>query len=202
MLTARVTVLQEHQRQMDDALVAYDEALANEDASQLSDGLLRVIQPATTDADLALSPTGDRKKLNGGTPHFSDVSYLIPSLPLRTCCLHFFHKTSLQDGAFHSDPFSSLNGPATRAFSSSSNGDPFDDGDFFARGSKSQPASDPFGAKDPFASAFGASPAKPTNDPFAAAFGQPKIEPFDAFGSSKTVRLLEDAKKMLMKMLC
>jgi hypothetical protein len=82
MLTARVTVLQEHQRQMDDALVAYDEALANEDASQLSDGLLRVIQPATTDADLALSPTGDRKKLNGGTPHFGDVSYLISSLPL------------------------------------------------------------------------------------------------------------------------
>jgi len=75
---------------------------------------------------------------------------------------------------------------------------------------------DPFGAKDPFASAF-AAPAKPTvrvsinvckifesllvceklteftlfwisqNDPFASAFGQTKSEPFDAFGRSKSV---------------
>ena len=65
---------------------------------------------------------------------------------------------STQDGTFGSDPFSSLNGP-NRGFSGSSNGDPFkDSGEFF-----NKPASsvDPFGTKDPFASAFGA-PAKPT----------------------------------------
>lgn len=93
-----------------------------------------------------------------------------------------------QDGAFRSDPFSSLNtGPAAAGpFSTtSSNGGPFDETDLFARGTRSASA-DAFGAKDPFGSAFGGA-AKPSNDPFASAFGQPKSEPFDAFGSSKTV---------------
>ena len=63
----------------------------------------------------------------------------------------------MQNGAFGSDPFSSQNG-STRGFSS--NGDPFKDSDFFSK--TSQPSSaDPFGAKDPFASAFG-TPAKQT----------------------------------------
>ena len=59
----------------------------------------------------------------------------------------------LQDGALRGgDPFSSLNGPA-RGFTSS-NGDPFKDSDFFNRATAAAASStsDPFGAKDPFAS--------------------------------------------------
>ncbi|XP_032791226.1 epidermal growth factor receptor substrate 15-like 1 isoform X1 [Daphnia magna] len=157
-IQSRMMVLQEHQRQVDEALAAYDEALETGDPSQLGDNVLLPISSVASDSDILLSPNSDRNKVNGGTSHFND-------------------------GAFGSDPFSSLNGQS-RGFSDSSNGDPFKESDFFKKTSQTS-ADDPFGAKDPFASAFGA-PAKPTNDPFASAFGQTKSEPFDAFGRSKS----------------
>ncbi|XP_046445364.1 epidermal growth factor receptor substrate 15-like 1 isoform X2 [Daphnia pulex] len=158
-IKARMTVLQEHQHQIDEALVAYDEALETGDPSRLGDNVLRPIASVASDSDILLSPNSDRNKVNGGTSHFND-------------------------GAFGSDPFSSLNGQ-NRGFSDSSNGDPFKESDFFKKAAQPTSSVDPFGAKDPFASAFGA-PAKPTNDPFASAFGQAKSEPFDAFGRSKS----------------
>ncbi len=58
---------------MDEALEAYEKALAAQDASNLTDALLQTIHPATTDADLFISPTNDRAKLNGGANHFDVI---------------------------------------------------------------------------------------------------------------------------------
>lgn len=64
-------VLQEHQRQVDEALAAYDEALETGDPSQLGDNVLLPISSVASDSDILLSPNSDRNKVNGGTSHFN-----------------------------------------------------------------------------------------------------------------------------------
>nr|CAG4638275.1 EOG090X01QX [Cyclestheria hislopi] len=162
-IKARISVLQEQQNEINDALAAYEEALTNGDATQLNDSVLHAITLNVSENDLFPSPISERAKFNGGSPQ-------------------------IDDGAFHRDPFSSLNGPV-RGFTAPTNGDPFAGSDFFAEGAikshSSTVSSDPFASKDPFGSAFGTT-TKPTNDPFAAAFGQVN-EPFNAFGGSKSI---------------
>jgi len=63
--TARVTVLQEHQHQVDEALAAYDEALETGDPTQLGDNVLRPIAPVASDSDFLPSPSSDRSRVNG-----------------------------------------------------------------------------------------------------------------------------------------
>lgn len=63
--SARVTVLQEHQHQVDEALAAYDEALETGDPTQLGDNVLRPIAPVASDSDFLPSPSSDRSKVNG-----------------------------------------------------------------------------------------------------------------------------------------
>ena len=58
-------VLQEHQDQMNEALVAYDDALDQGDPSRLDDGLLLALPPVVNDSDILLSPSSDANKLNG-----------------------------------------------------------------------------------------------------------------------------------------
>lgn len=71
--SARMTVLQEHQHQIDEALVAYDEALETGDPSRLGDNVLRPIASVASDSDILLSPNSDRNKVNGGTSHFNVI---------------------------------------------------------------------------------------------------------------------------------
>jgi hypothetical protein len=72
-ISARMTVLQEHQHQIDEALVAYDEALETGDPSRLGDNVLRPIASVASDSDILLSPNSDRNKVNGGTSHFNVI---------------------------------------------------------------------------------------------------------------------------------
>lgn len=69
---ARVTVLQEHQHQLDEALSAYDEALESGDTTQLSDNVLRPITSVVTQTDFLLSPKSE--KING--PSVSDLAVI------------------------------------------------------------------------------------------------------------------------------
>jgi hypothetical protein len=71
--SARMTVLQEHQHQIVEALVAYDEALETGDPSRLGDNVLRPIASVASDSDILLSPNSDRNKVNGGTSHFNVI---------------------------------------------------------------------------------------------------------------------------------
>lgn len=73
--TARMSVLEEHQQEIDEALVAYEEALESGDPSQLSDNVLRPISSIVTDSDTLTSPASDRNKVNGGASHFN-VGYI------------------------------------------------------------------------------------------------------------------------------
>ena len=68
---ARINLLQEHQQQVDEALMAYDEALETGDPSQLGDNVLRPISSVASDSDILSSPNSDRNKVNGGAPHFN-----------------------------------------------------------------------------------------------------------------------------------
>ena len=72
-MTARLTVLQDHQNEIDEALVACDEALRTGDPSNLGDNVLRPIAPVATDSDILPSPTSDRSKVNGGASHFNVI---------------------------------------------------------------------------------------------------------------------------------
>lgn len=58
-------MLKEHQDQMNEALVAYDDALEQGDPSQLSDGLLLALPTVVNDSDILTSPSSDANKLNG-----------------------------------------------------------------------------------------------------------------------------------------
>lgn len=64
-------MLQEHQNDIDEALLACDEALRTGDPSNLGDNVLRPIAPVATDSDLLPSPSSDRNKVNGGSSHFN-----------------------------------------------------------------------------------------------------------------------------------
>ena len=152
---ARITVLQEHQHQLDEALIAYEEALDSGDPTNLSDSVLRPIALVVSSADFVSSPNSEKSTVNGGTCA-SSVSFRT-SNPIRITQLYFAALLA-QDGGFGNDPFSSLNGK-NRSFAGS-NSDPFKDSDFFGKPAQSATASDPFGSKDPFVSAFG-SASKP-----------------------------------------
>lgn len=67
--SARVTVLQEHQHQVDEALSAYNEALESGDPTELGDNVLRPIAPVASETDFLPSPSSDRSKVNGGAAH-------------------------------------------------------------------------------------------------------------------------------------
>lgn len=71
--TARINLLQEHQQQVDEALMAYDEALETGDPSQLGDNVLRPISSVASDSDMLSSPNSDRNKVNGGASHFNVI---------------------------------------------------------------------------------------------------------------------------------
>lgn len=71
--TERITVLQDHHQQIEEALVAYDEALETGDPSNLGDNVLRPISSVASDSDILLSPGSDRNKVNGGASHFSVI---------------------------------------------------------------------------------------------------------------------------------
>ena len=74
---ARINLLQEHQQQVDEALMAYDEALETGDPSQLGDNVLRPISSVASDSDILSSPNSDRNKVNGGAPHFNVMHPLL-----------------------------------------------------------------------------------------------------------------------------
>ena len=140
--------------------MAYDEALETGDPSRLGDNVLRPIASVASDSDILLSPNSDRNKVNGGTSHFNVQNFIAVFLNKYLLMMSFLLSKLEQDGAFGSDPFSSLNGQ-NRGLSDSSNGDPFKESEFFKKAAHPTSSVDPFGAKDPFTSAFGA-PAKPT----------------------------------------
>lgn len=71
---ARITVLQEHQHQLDEALTAYEEALESGDPTTLSDSVLRPITSVVSSADFVSSPTSEKSKVNGATSS-SGVSF-------------------------------------------------------------------------------------------------------------------------------
>lgn len=76
-LIARLTVLQEHQHQLDEALTAYDEALETGDPTQLSDNVLRPITSVVSDTDFLSSPSSEKNKVNGGASASSvSISHL------------------------------------------------------------------------------------------------------------------------------
>ena len=74
----RIEDLQKSQQRLNDAVAAYDDALTNEDASQLSDSLLRAMTPpVTSSSDLGVSPSSERAKVNGTTLQFSELFFSV-----------------------------------------------------------------------------------------------------------------------------
>lgn len=72
-------MLQDHHQEIEEALVAYDEALETGDPSNLGDNVLRPISSVASDSDILLSPGSDRNKVNGGASHFSVIISSEPS---------------------------------------------------------------------------------------------------------------------------
>merc|ERR1712136_425278 len=140
-IKARIVVLKEHQDQMNEALVAYDDALEQGDPSRLSDDLLLALPAVVNDSDILTSPLSDAAQLNGdGTSHGDPFSSL--NGPVRSSD-PFKDSEFFQNRGTHSssgDPF----GGATR--------DPFASAFGASNTTASNSGSDPFGS-DPFNSA-------------------------------------------------